>query len=45
MMTNKMHTCVSSQNRLNKKVVKIYRNIDLACLLDERQVEELFFLV
>ena len=32
---NKIHTSRSSQNRLKKKVVKIYDNLDLADLIDE----------
>ena len=34
---NKIHTSLSSQNRLKKKVVKIYDNLDLADLIDEHQ--------
>ena len=33
----KIHTSLSSQNYLKKKVVKIYGNLDLADLIDEHQ--------
>ena len=34
---NKIHTTLSSQNHLKRKVVQIYHNLDLADLIDEHQ--------